>query len=236
MKAGILAAGEGSRLQTVATCKPLVNVGGKILFERTINYLAEFNIDRIVVIFNEDERKMDFSLLPSLFQPNVNHFFKSTPSSLHSLYEVMRRSDLKAGEHIFVMMVDAIIHQQDFDNYLISCRKLPPSQSSVLITSYVEDEKPLTVALDAKGRVAAFQVPAGPEVPITSGIYCFSADTLPVLTGCVERGEQKMRNFLKHLVEQGHIIHTFLVDKTLDVDRPEDIASAEKFLELDPQQ
>ena len=37
-------------------------------------------------------------------------------------------------------------------------------------------------------------------------------------------------NFLKYLVEQGHEIMTFMVDKTLDVDRPEDIASAEEFL------
>jgi len=95
VKVGILAAGEGSRLQDISPCKPLVKVGGKPLFERTINYLPADGNDSITVIFNEDERDMDFALLPSLKRNNVSHFFKSTPSSMHSLYEVMGRADLK---------------------------------------------------------------------------------------------------------------------------------------------
>ncbi len=230
MKAGILAAGEGSRLQSLSLCKPLVKVGGKPLFERTINYLPATGHDNITVIFNEDERDMDFALLPALKRSNVSHFFKSTPSSMHSLYEVMGRADLKTGEHILIMMVDSIIRQEDFEAYMACCKGLRADQSSVLITPYVEDEKPLTVALDSAGRVKAFQVPEGPDVPITSGVYCFSAEALPYLGACVARGDKKMRNFLKYLVEQGHEIMTFMVDKTLDVDRPEDIASAEEFL------
>lgn len=230
MKAAILAAGDGSRLQDISPYKPLVMVAGKPLLERAMACLPPSDFEKILVIFNDDEREMDFSRLPSLQAARVSHFFKSTPSSMHSLYEVMTRAQLKPGQHLFVTMVDSIIRQQDFFRYVAHCRMLPAARSSVLITSYVEDEKPLTVSLHEDGRVKAFQVPLADGVPITSGVYCFSAAAFPVLKECIARGEQKMRNFLKSLVMQGHVINTFRVDKTLDVDRPEDIKSAEDFL------
>jgi len=232
MKAGILAAGDGSRLQRISPFKPLVKVGDKALFERAIAYLSPANPEKIFVIFNDKERDMDFSQLPSLQSVQVSHFFKSTLSSMHSLYEVMKKAEMTQGEHLFVMMVDSIIRPEDFALYMDHCKKLPASQSSVLITNFVEDEKPLTVRRHEDGTVEAFQVPAADGVPITSGVYCFSADIVPLLEDCVARHEKKMRNFLKSLVAQGHVINTFLVDKTLDVDRPEDIESAEEFLRI----
>ena len=235
MKIGILAAGKGSRLKDIASYKPLVPVAGVPLLERTMAALSKAfansgSKEDIVIIFNEDELQMDFSLLPSLQPENVRYFFKSTPSSMHSLYEVMKRAEVKPGQHLFVTMVDSIICPDDFRAYVETCEKLPAGHSSVLITSFVEDEKPLTVGLGKDGTVEAFQVVMETGVPVTSGVYCFSAEVWPHLADCVARGEMKMRNFLKSLVDHGHIITTFQVDKTLDVDRPEDIKAAEDFL------
>lgn len=98
-----------------------------------------------------------------------------------------------------------------------------------MVTPHIEDESPLTVQVSANGIVEAFHVPLTSDSLVTSGVYYFSADVLFFLNKAINSGKTKMRNFLSDLVEAGHIIKIFKVQKSLDIDRPEDIISAEKF-------
>lgn len=227
---GILAAGEGSRLQSVAPFKPLIQVGGVPLLERTLQMVTRGRPEKITIIFNELEKEMDFNQLPSLKEAHIHHFFKTTPSSLHSLYEVMKRSEVKENEHILFSMVDSIMKPEDFDLFFQKCQNLAEGESAVLTTTHIDDEKPLTLQIDSEDRVLAFQTALEHSTLITSGMYCFSGSTFALMEKCIDDGVMKMRNFLTQLVEQGHTVRSINVGKTLDIDRPEDIKSAEEFL------
>lgn len=232
MLIGILAAGEGSRLQGVAPFKPLIKVGGIPLIERTLKMFGEVSPKQIMIIFNELEKDIDFTALPMTQKKNTSYFFKTTSSSLHSLYEVMKRSEVSENDHIIFSMVDSILKQEDFNNFYHYCSKLQKGEHAVLTTSFIEDEKPLTLQLGDGDKIEAFQTPLEESTLITSGMYCFSGQALRLMQKCVDDGVMKMRNFLTLLVTEGQTVRSFEIDKSLDIDRPEDIESAEKFLGL----
>lgn len=229
-KAAILAAGEGSRLKAISPFKPIVQINGKALFELTLNNLHFKNFDQIAVIFNEDEKAMDLSLLPGLKSLSIDYFFKTTLSSMHSLFEVFKRLEVKPNEHIFVSMVDSIIRPHDMAHFHEFCKTLKSNESAIIVTPHIEDEKPLTLKIDTEGYVTEFQCPIEKDTLVTSGVYYLSGSTLPLLSKKIELGQTKMRNFLMDLVLEKHKIKVFKMTKTLDIDRPEDITSAENFL------
>jgi choline kinase len=229
-KAAILAAGEGSRIKSMALFKPIVKINGTALLELTYQNLNFKKFHTVSIIFNDDQKEMDLTLLPSLLNPSVKHFFKSTPSSMHSLLEVTYQLDLKKGEHLFVSMVDSIVLPSDAFKFHQFCSGLKSDESAILITSHIEDEKPLTLKLNAQGFISEFQCPLGDDVLITSGVYCFSENIFSLLREMVEAGHCKMRTFLTELVKRNYKLKGFELKKTLDIDRPEDIPSAEMFL------
>ncbi|MDD4972737.1 MAG: sugar phosphate nucleotidyltransferase [Bacteriovorax sp.] len=229
-KAAILAAGDGLRIKSIAPYKPIVKINGTPLLELTLKNLHFKNFKNICIIFNEAEKEMDLSLLPGLSSPGVNYFFKSTPSSMHSLYEVAQKLELKSGEHLFVSMVDSIVIPLEAQNFHQFCLTLKSDESALLVTSFIEDEKPLTLKINEQGYITEFQCPIEDGVLITSGVYYFSENIFPLLLEMINEGQTKMRNFLTELVKHNHKIKIFESLKTLDIDRPEDIHSAEAFL------
>jgi NDP-sugar pyrophosphorylase family protein len=229
-KAAILAAGDGLRIKSIALYKPIVKINGTPLLELTFTNLHFKSFNKISIIFNESAKKMDLTLLPGLSVPGVNYFFKSTLSSMHSLYEVSQKLDLQNDEHLFVSMVDSIVIPHEALNFHQFCLSLKSDESALLVTSYIEDEKPLTLKLNDQGYITEFQCPLEDGVLITSGVYYFSVNVFPLLLEMIEAGQTKMRNFLTELVKRNHKIKVFESMKTLDIDRPEDIQSAEIFL------
>lgn len=229
-KAAILAAGEGLRLKEINSFKPIVKINGMPLLELTLKNLSFYKFKTIAVIFNEQQKGMDLSILPGLKKLEIDYFFKSTESSMHSLYEVSKRLNLSKGEHLFVSMVDSIVMPIDAQRFHLFCNELLSDESAILVTSFIEDEKPLTLKTNNHGRITEFQCPVGEGVLITSGVYCFSHNVLPLLSEMIATGQTQMRNFLTELVKQNHIIKSYHVTKTLDIDRPRDIKSAELFL------
>ena len=52
-----------------------------------------------------------------------------------------------------------------------------------------------------------------------------------VLDLCIEKGISRMRNFQRALIEAGHKLQAFSIEKIVDVDHAGDIATAEAFLQ-----
>lgn len=229
-KAAILAAGEGSRLKTIAPFKPIVKINNMPLLELTFKNLNFQDFNQVNIIFNEEEKAMDLITLPCLRAENTKYFFKSTPSSMHSLYEVALRLNLEKGEHFFISMVDSIVPPTEAKKFYEFCLTIKENESALLVTSFIEDEKPLTLKLNNQGYVEEFECPIAKDVLITSGVYYFSEKVIPLLLEMITNGQTKMRNFLAELVKHNHCIKVYQVKKTLDIDRPEDIKSAEAFL------
>lgn len=232
-KAAILAAGEGSRMKEINSFKSIVKINGTPILELTLKNLFSHDFNQVCIIFNETHQSLDLSSLPSLKNKEIDYFFRSTPSSMHSLYEVGLRLELDASknEHFFVSMVDSIISPQDARHFHQFCQSIKEDESAILVTSFIEDEKPLTLKIDQEGTITEFQCAISEGVLITSGVYYFSSQVLPLLEKMIQEGHSKMRNFLTELVLQHHKIKVYQVAKTLDIDRPEDIQSAQTFLQ-----
>lgn len=230
MQGIILAAGEGSRLKSLTPYKPALKLDDRYLLDYILEYFLSNHISPVYVHFNEEELQMDKTLFHYLSDSNVNHGFMSTPSSFHTFVHSMGQIESKKEEHVLVSMVDTILQKRDFENYVKFCSHLEKHESCLLVTSFIDDEKPLTVKVNEDGLVTSFQVPISDCDFITSGMYCFSSAVMDLLDKALQEGVFKMRNFLSFLVKQGHLIKTFHVKKSMDIDRPQDLDAAIHFL------
>ena len=125
MKFAIIAAGDGSRLaqEGITEPKPLVKVRGERLIDRLIRIFMGNNATEIVVICNEQMSDVASHLkmiqdkgLNGLPVP-LRFVVKSTPSSMHSFYEL--RNFLRDVPFILTT-VDTIFDEGEFHDYVLS--------------------------------------------------------------------------------------------------------------------
>ncbi len=225
---GVLGAGLGSRLREQTRSKPLAKVGGETLIGALLGRFIRAGANDIHCALRAELMDNEMRAeLPRL--PGVEYYFVDTESSLHTLNELIL-SWPKAGPTLF-SMADTIMLPADFDRFMKFCSQLGPAENAVLATRYIDDEKPLYVKTDGSNMATGF----GPEPSpvITSGMYFLSPQAMKTAAEMVNSGTHKMRNFLSGLAENGASIKTFVVDKTIDVDHPSDLAKAADFLRGD---
>ena len=234
MNFGIIAAGEGSRLvqEGVKYPKPLVRIQGKPMIERLIDIFVDCGAESISVIVNEQMTEVaDFlrnlsGSLPCKF----NLIVKTTPTSMHSFYEL---SSLMEGKGRFILTtVDTIFREDDFCKYAEAFVSAPTDVDGMMaVTTFIDDEKPLYVAADKDNYITAFLDKPEPDVKyVSGGIYGLSGKAIPVLRKCIEDGVGRMRNYQRALVSNGLRLKAYDMNKILDVDHASDIEKAESFL------
>ena len=239
MKFAIIAAGEGSRLaqEGVERPKPLVSVGGEKLIDRLTRIFAENGAEEIIVICNEKMREVRRHL-EQMREKGVGSrrvplqlVVKTTPSSMHSMYEISR---LLKGAPFCLTTVDTIFREDEFSVYIAQLKQamLAGSEDGMMaVTDYIDDEKPLYISTDADLGITGFHdtMTDGCRY-ISGGIYGLSPKSLATLQRCIDRGESRMRNFQRALVADGLRLKACPFSKILDIDHKEDIAKAEAFL------
>lgn len=236
MNYAIIAAGEGSRLQQegVPTPKPLVELNGTPMIKRLIDIFCRCGAEKISVIVNQQMTQVqDFlhALKPDVEARGIKFdlVIKSTPSSMHSFYEVSRNFD---GRRFILTTVDTIFRESDFKAYAETFESAGPDiDGCMAVTSYIDDEKPLYVETDADMNITGFadNRPADARY-ISGGIYGLDGKALDVLVDCMDKGVSRMRNFQRALVAAGLRLKAFDMGKIIDVDHQEDILKAEKFI------
>ena len=236
MKFAIIAAGDGSRLaqEGVTEPKPLVKVRGERLIDRLIRIFMGNNATEIVVICNEQMSDVASHLkmiqdkgLNGLPVP-LRFVIKSTPSSMHSFYEL--RNFLRDDPFILTT-VDTIFDESEFHDYVLSFQdKIAQGTDALMgVTDYIDDEKPLYVGVDNVMRINGYyDTPQADSHFISAGIYGLTAPSLNILEACIEKGESRMRNFQRALVAAGLRIEAFPLTKVFDVDHIEDIRKADE--------
>lgn len=230
MKCVILAAGNGSRLEKINHYKPLIEIQGRSLLEHSVFRLQQLSPENITIVFNENARKIPQEKLPFMRVDNISCIYQNTDSSLHTLYEAVKSVSIAPGEHLLVTMIDTLVSADDFCSFTDFCKtKIKSSDSCLMVTPYIDDEKPLTVKIDDFSNIIEFQSPLEESKLVTSGIYYFSYSALNEVKLCIDKKIFRMRNFLKAILDSGAMIKSFEVEKTMDVDRPEDIVSANSF-------
>ena len=236
MKFAIIAAGDGSRLaqEGITEPKPLVKVRGERLIDRLIRIFMENNATEIVVICNEQMSDVASHLkmiqdegLNGLHVP-LRFVIKSTPSSMHSFYEL--RHSLR-DEPFILTTVDTIFDESEFHDYVLSFQdKIAQGTAALMgVTDYIDDEKPLYVGVDKVMRINGYyDTPQADSRFISAGIYGLTAPSLDILEACIEKGESRMRNFQRALVAANLRIEAYPLTKVFDIDHIEDIRKADE--------
>lgn len=233
MNFAIIAAGEGSRLaqEGVSYPKPLVRLNGIPMIRRLIDIFMRCNPTGLSIIVNEQMTEVR-EYLESVAQdlPVKLHLtVKSTPSSMHSFYEVSRH--FKDGKFCLTT-VDTIFREDDFRRYIAAFEADNHADGYMAVTDYIDDEKPLYVETDDQMNIIAFRdKPWDGARYVSGGIYGLTAPAaLDVLTDCFERGVSRMRNYQRELIAAGLDLKACNMGKIIDVDHAGDIAKAEAFI------
>lgn len=236
MKFAIIAAGDGSRLaqEGVTEPKPLVKVRGERLIDRLIRIFMENNATEIVVICNE--QMFDVANHLKMIQAKglnglpipLRFVVKSTPSSMHSFYELR---DFLRDEPFILTTVDTIFDESEFHDYVLSFQdKIVHGTAALMgVTDYIDDEKPLYVGVDNVMRINGYYDNAQVDSRfISAGIYGLTASSLDILESCIEKAESRMRNFQRALVAAGLRMEAYPLTKVFDIDHIEDIRKADE--------
>ena len=218
MKYAILAAGHGSRLvqEGETSPKPLIQVGGESLIDRLLRVFMTNDAAEIAVICNPQMTAV------------AAYLVRSTPSSMHSLWELRHWLD----EAPFILTtVDTIFQEQAFAAYVQAFRQMT-SDGLMGVTDYIDDERPLYVSTDAALRITDFTDTSDRPHYISAGIYGLTPRCFETLGRCIERGEQRMRNFQRALIADGFRLQAWPFSKVFDIDHVSDIQKAEQFLSV----
>jgi len=230
MNYAIIAAGEGSRLvqEGVRLPKPLVKLNGKEMIGRLMDIFFRNGATSISIIVNEEMSLVQEYVKGFDADIPINIVIKSTPSSMHSFYEL--RDFLREGKFCLTT-VDTIFKEEDFAKYIDAFAKAEHSVEGMMaVTDYIDDEKPLYVKVDDKMNITGFLDKSDDCRFVSGGIYGLTPKALNTLEACLANGQSRMRNFQRQLVLDGLNLKAYAFPKIVDVDHAEDIVKAEAFL------
>lgn len=231
MKFAIISAGEGSRLsqEGVALPKPLVQLNGMAMIDRLVYIFAQNGAEQVVIIINNEVAltKEHVAALKETAEVPLEVIVKTTPSSMHSFYELSR---FLKDDKFCLTTVDTIFREDEFAAF-IEAFKASGKDGMMAVTDYIDDEKPLYISTDEKLNITGFHDAATPDCRyISGGIYCLTPKAIDTLEKCMEKGMSRMRNFQRQLVADGLQLEAYPFSKILDVDHASDIVKAEAFL------
>ena len=231
MKFAIISAGEGSRLsqEGVQLPKPLVQLNGMAMIDRLIHIFAKNGAEEVVVIINNEvqQTKEYMARLQQTSEVPLKLVVKTTPSSMHSFYELSRY--LK-DDKFCLTTVDTIFREEEFTRY-IEAFKSTDKDGLMAVTDYIDDEKPLYISTDEQLNITGFHDTKPEQCRfISGGIYCLTPKAIDTLEKCMDQGMSRMRNFQRQLVADGLHLEAYPFSKILDVDHASDIVKAEAFL------
>ena len=231
MDYAIIAAGEGSRLaqEGIKWPKPLVKLNGIALIDRLIDVFLRNNASSINIIVNEQMTEVQDHLKALQLPVPFHLLIKSTPSSMHSFYEL---SQIWQGEEICLTTVDTIFREEEFSGYIQAFRQEKTLDGLMAVTDYIDDEKPLYVQTNEQLDIVNFLDRSNGDCRyISGGIYCLRKPAIGVLKKAIDEGMSRMRNYQRQLITEGLQLKAYPFSKIIDVDHAEDIVKAEAFVQ-----
>lgn len=188
MKFAIISAGEGSRLsqEGVALPKPLVQLNGMAMIDRLVHIFAQNGAEQVVIIINNEVAltKEHVAALKETAEVPLEVIVKTTPSSMHSFYELSR---FLKDDKFCLTTVDTIFREDEFAAF-IEAFKASGKDGMMAVTDYIDDEKPLYISTDEKLNITGFHDAATPDCRyISGGIYCLTPKAIDTLEKCMEK-------------------------------------------------
>lgn len=199
------------------------------MIDRLIHIFAKNGAEQVVVIINNEvaQTKEHLALLKKVSEVPLEVIVKTTPSSMHSFYEL---STYLKDDKFCLTTVDTIFREEEFSRF-IETFKASDKDGLMAVTDYIDDEKPLYISTDEELNITGFHDARTPDCRyISGGIYCLTPKSIDTLQRCMENGMSRMRNFQRQLVADGLHLGAYPFSKILDVDHASDIEKAEAFL------
>jgi NDP-sugar pyrophosphorylase family protein len=229
MKAGIFAAGMGSRFQEAGwrQPKPLIALHGKPLIAFVLENLLQAGIEEVNLLLNKepfsDPVETYVRALPEASRVRI--WRKTTKTSYESFCFLMDRMGsppflLSTVDTIFP--VDALKDFLVIRSYPLSCRL------ALAVTDWVHDEKPLWVETTEEGRILNIGESVLERKLVTAGLYLVLRELAEPATPTPFAA---LRDFLGDLVEGGGGVWAKRFPMALDIDCPDDIRVAESLLQ-----
>lgn len=229
----ILAGGEGSRLAAsgIATPKALVSIAGVPQLVRLARTFEDLGCASLTCLVREGV--LLEPVADQLARLSIPLTIRSclTPSSLHTL--ALGLSLTPAGS-VFCSMVDTIMPAADWVRaYAESRRALTDGADAVLVvTPFIDDERPLFVARDRDGRVTAIADERLEPALVTGGVYALGARARAAAPAALAAGHSRMRALLGAMVRQGYEVRAVEVAKIIDLDHRRDLDRANTWQEF----
>lgn len=227
----IIAAGEGSRLSNEGYMglKPMVKINGEMMIDRLIRIFLANHASAIAVIINESSHELAAHLEQLNLPVPLQVITKTTPSSLHSFYELLQASP--NVEEVCLSTTDTIFDPEEFAGYINDFREHKALDGSLAVTSFVDDESPLYVDFDENAVISQItDTPVSFSPSVSGGIYCLREAAMETVNVAIDKNLNRMRNFQRLMVERGLQLKAYNFSKIMDVDHLADIDKAEQFL------
>ncbi len=232
--AGIIAAGLGERLQGThpGTPKPLIEIAGRPLIDWVVDGLKDAGVERLTLLHNS----RGDALRPHLKEkfPDLRWtFLRADTASSWETFRIVASALAQQAESFMMSTVDALVSPEDsarFAREALAPWKETAPAAALALTRFVDDEKPLWADANADGRITALGPDAARKDAVTCGLYALTraaAEAMPPLSG-----HGRLREFWTALVQNKIPVRGIVLNKSLDVDRPEDIGAAEEFLKV----
>ncbi len=195
MKAVILAAGKGERLQPITSTRPkhMIPLAGKPLLEHTILGLKEAKIDEILLIVGYKEEMIKDYFGNGLDKFNVKIEYKTQSEYLGTAHATSFAKDFVKSDSFLLVYGDLLIDPMIFEEVV---QKFSASKSEGVI-SLLEVKDPQNfgiISLDARGFVEKITEKPAPELKLgnlaNAGIYAFT----PLIFKAIEKTPKSIRN------------------------------------------
>jgi NDP-sugar pyrophosphorylase family protein len=244
--AGIIAAGWGERLGQKQP-KALTRIGRRTLIDYTLDGLIATGVQQVTCIVNEAAKEVPAYVAQARRPLEMDWVIQTTPSSMHSFLIVLGRLAERSPESGFLMTtVDSICPPRAYTDFAKAVRLFPQADLVLGLTEFIDDEKPLRVAMRGEERTgllpqrveedpAAFEIVAltnngFDSTFVTAGFYWAGRSILKEKEVALGSDWKALRQFLGHLLRNGYRIYGVPLPPVVDVDRPEDVRSAEELL------
>lgn len=225
---GIIAAGEGLRLKEegINIPKPLVEINGVPLIQRIIDIALKNGVDSIACIINEELPELEEYLLNKNSLLPFNLIVKSTQSSFHSFHQISRFFE----PPFLLTTTDSVFRDDEFTEFLKYSMNCNKADAVLAVTDFVDDEKPLFVEVEEDSRIVSLIDKNKDYEFVTGGLYLFKNDIKKYIDEAAEQGINRLRNFLRYLLQKKLRMYAYPFSKIIDVDHVSDIKEAEDFL------
>jgi hypothetical protein len=151
---------------------------------------------------------------------------------MHSFLRLVETLAMDGDDGPFLIStVDTVAGSHAYAHFMAEAQRHEDAAVVLALTSPGNDEKPLLVrCAPGDPRVLAIGAAAAPSDFATAGLYAVRGSILQEAEAARREGIDALRTFLGRLLDRGYRLAGIPISRSIDVDRPGDIRSAEEFL------